>query len=113
MWDVHQDCIKLVKRFTIHLDYYRMLLLHYSLDCDWLFSGVTGTHTFHIYPPEIQQCLTKFEGETNLIFFLTTQSCALRTRKDLGMVLNADPTKPLPEHYYDPLGTGGFVTHLF
>ncbi|XP_060603319.1 uncharacterized protein LOC132756302 isoform X2 [Ruditapes philippinarum] len=72
---------------------------------NFFIEGVTGTHRFHIYPQEIQQCLTKFEGETNLIFFLTTQSCAVRTRKDLGMVVNADPSKPPPEHYYDPLGT--------
>lgn len=67
---------------------------------------MTGTHAFHLYPQEIQQCLAKFDSDPNLIFFLTSQSCALRTRKDLGMASHTDPAKPVPEHYFDPSGAG-------
>lgn len=73
---------------------------------DVLFAGVTGTHKFNLYPHEIQQCLAKFDSDPNLIFFLTTHSCAVRTRKDLGMAAHIDHTKPPPEPYFDPACPG-------
>ncbi|XP_053384338.1 uncharacterized protein LOC123563068 isoform X2 [Mercenaria mercenaria] len=62
-------------------------------------NGMAGTKTFHLYPHDIQQCLVYFCGEPNLMFFLTTQGCASGIQKDLGLVINADPTKPPLEHF--------------
>ncbi|KAL4233107.1 Sentrin-specific protease 6 [Mactra antiquata] len=66
--------------------------------------GVTGSHSFHLFPNEIQQCLAKLDSSPYLIFFLTTSVCGDRTRKALGMPRydSRNPSKPPPDLYFDP-----------
>ena len=77
-----------------------------------VFTGSNGSHKFSILPSEIQQCLAKFDNDSCLIFFLTSEHCGTRTRHDLGIPLWTNHALAPPEPYFNPVGSSKWTDDL-